>query len=442
MICPVSSVQDVCAIHGRRHIGHTLAIALDPSPEAERYRIAWGRGSKPLVTPPPKPLLRSLPLAKQCQHLGNQLTLEEGKQHYDELLASGVKCNSCGGKRHEYHCSEKKFTNLAQCSTCTLWKPSSLRSEQAPSSVHENPASRAGYSWREPIHFNQHNLPGPAGLRFNPSIIESGDGFIFTFRTGWAGSDLYGVRLDRDFKPVSESMKLHVNRSGSGWGREDPRLFRLNGKLHCMFIGVIGKRGPTNVLFARLNEETLEVEDRFFPQGFKRKSWEKSHAYFDYQGTAHAVYSINPHKILRIEGNSGEFVHETPYPGTWSGGYLRGGASPVLHKGEWYHFFHGKWDNHRARVAGQSAECKKRHVYNIGVYTFSPEPPFEVLRYTPHPIEVAPPDLTDGNYCDVEYPGGAVLVDGQWVLALGINDRRAQIRFYPEAWVESQLISA
>lgn len=441
MIPCTLSDAGLCENHGVVHFGHLRKLATELTAKAEAYRRHW---DALYGTRKAKPLLRSLPLAKQCQHLGSQLTPEEAKQHYDELLASGVKCNSCGGKRHEYHCSEKKFTNLALCSTCTLWKPSSLRSEQAPSSEHhENPASRAGYSWREPIRFDQHNLsPHLPDYRFNPSIIASGDGFIFVFRTGWVGSQIYAIRLDREFNVAGESKLLQLRRNGCGWGREDPRLFRLNGKLHMMYIGVIGKRGPTNVLFCRINEETLEVEDNFFPQGFKRNRWEKNWQFFDYQGTAYAVYDINPHKILRIEGSRAEFVHETPYPGTWSGGYLRGGASPVLHNGEWYSFFHGKWDNHRARLPGQSTECKRRHVYTVGVYTFSPEPPFNVLRWCPHPIEVAEPDMTDGNYADVVFNCGAVLHDGQWAISMGRNDRRSEIRFYPEAWIESQLITA
>ena len=114
----------------------------------------------------------------------------------------------------------------------------------------------------------------------------------------------------------------------------------------------------------------------------------------------------------------------------------------MMYKGEWLAFFHGKWDNHRTRVAGQSSECKRRHVYTMGVVTFSPVPPFNILRWTPHPVDVAAPDMTDGNYADVIFPCGQVLHDGQFAVSMGLNDRRSEIRFYPEKWIESQLITA
>lgn len=381
----------------------------------------------------PKPLLRSLPLAKQCQYLGEPLTDEEIKE---KQLAG---CRTCSNKIYVHHCNlpgAKKFNGgpfarpAGECTSCSDWKlPVTANVTGVTSSVTET------------IRLDHTNLsPEIPEYRFNPSIIESGEGYLFTYRNGWKGSNIYGVRLDQQFKPVSESKLLDLNRNGSGYGREDSRLFRLNGKLHIMYIGVIGRYGPTNVLFARLNEETLEVEDKFFPRGFPRQSWEKNWQLFDYQGIAHAVYTINPHKILRIEGNNAQFVYETSFKGSWSGGYMRGGASPVLHNGEWWCFFHGKWDRMRARLPHQPTTDSMRHVYNFGVYTFNPEPPFQILRYSPHPLEVAEVDMHDGNYCDCVFPGGAIFKNGQWIVAHGVNDRRSEIRFYDHDWIESQLV--
>lgn len=428
MVCPVDTAG-YCKRHNRRHFGHALQIAIDPSETSEKYRIAWDGGAT--VQPPTKTLLRSLPIAKQCQYFGERLTKEEVEER--QLMG----CRTCNNTVPAFHCKfpgQKKFNggpytyNGVECMSCGDWSVTKNVTAVTPSIT-------------ETVRFDHHNLsPELPEYRFNPSIIESGDGYLFTFRTGWKGSNIYGVKLDSQFKPVSESKLLDVNRQGSGYGREDSRLFRLNGKLHMMYTGVIGRLGPTNVLFARINEDTLEVEDKFFPRGFPRNSWEKNHQYFDYQGIAHAVYSINPHKILRVEGNKGELIHETPFKGSWSGGHMRGGASPVLHNGEWYCFFHGKWDRMRARLPHQPTSDAMRHVYNMGVYTFSPEPPFQILRYAPHPIDIADVDMTDGNYCDVLFPGGAVLAGNQWAVAMGINDRRSEIRFYDHDFIESQLV--
>lgn len=250
--------------------------------------------------------------------------------------------------------------------------------------------------------------------------------YWYAFRNGWAGSNIYICELDENFKPTEKWAKLDLGKKGSRVGREDPRLFRLNGKLHLSYTGYEGRR--TNVLFARIDEKTLKVEDVFFPQIPGRAKWEKNFAFFDYQGIAHAVYSINPHKILRIEGNSAEWAYETPFNGTWSGGYMRGGASPVLHNGEWYHFFHGA-----TYVNG-----KRR--YNTGVYTFRTEPPFDILRYTPDPIDEADIQQEHTNYCHVLFCGGVLYRDGQWITANGIHDRWSELRFYDAEMIEKLLI--
>lgn len=92
----------------------------------------------------PKPLLRSLPLAKTCQYFGPQLTLAE----VNEKKLAG--CRQCNGGVSAYHCSfpgQKKFndgayTRGAECMSCTDWKP-----QPSASHHHENRAGGAGISW-------------------------------------------------------------------------------------------------------------------------------------------------------------------------------------------------------------------------------------------------------------------------------------------------------
>lgn len=367
-----------------------------------------------------KPLLRSLPLAKQCSHN----TGENGR--------AKAGCTTCV----TYGCSLKGTVRVSDCVYCTDYVRQDQRTTDStylenskPAteiSTHENRAGGAGISWPGNIRFDHANLfPGEVpGMRFNCSIIESGDGFIFAFRNGWAGSRLYLCRLTSDFKPVEKSWaKLQL----PAGGQEDPRLFRLNGVLHLWYICYF--RNKTSVRFCRINEETLTVEDEFFPQIPHRQPWEKNHSYFDYQGIAHAVYTVSPHKIIRVEGNNCQHAYNTPYPGSWSGGAMRGGASPVLHNGEYYHFFHGAYDS-----------VKGRRRYCTGVYTFRSEPPFDVLRFTPHPIDQADLERHHDNWCDVLFIGGSLYRNGMWVTANGIHDRWSEIRQYPSDWVESQLV--
>jgi predicted GH43/DUF377 family glycosyl hydrolase len=295
---------------------------------------------------------------------------------------------------------------------------------------------------RPPLRFDHTNLypevkndtgtviSGCPGVRFNPSIIASGDGYLLSWRHGWAGCNIYACRLDQDFQPVGEAVKLRLRRKGATFGREDARWFRLNGKLHLSYTGVAGTYGPTNVLFARVNESTLAVEDKFHPKGYLRQPWEKNHAYFDHQGIAHAVYSIFPHKILRVEGNQATVAYETKCQALkdrWTGGRLCGGASPVLHKGLWYHFFHG------------STEWNGRRQYNFGLACYLPEPPFEIVRFTPHPLDVADVTQKHDHGSDVLFPGGAVYLGKEWVIAAGAHDRWSELRYYSAEWVEAQL---
>lgn len=97
--------------------------------------------------PPPKPILRSLPLAKTCQYFGPQLTLAE----VNEKKLAG--CRQCNGGVSAYHCTfpgQKKFndgayTRGAECMSCTDWQPRTTH--------HEKPAPKAGISWpvNEPV---------------------------------------------------------------------------------------------------------------------------------------------------------------------------------------------------------------------------------------------------------------------------------------------------
>lgn len=361
----------------------------------------------------PKPLLRSLPLAKQCQHnTGINGTTKAG-------------CGACT----TYGCKVKGTVKLSDCAYCTSHETPTVVSNHSQNVTHENPALIAGYSWRSPVRFDHFNLhPDVIGMRFNASIIESGDGYLYAFRNGWQASMVFICRLDRDFKPIGECKLLGLGSKAATVGREDPRLFRLNGKLHVWYIGYCNTR--TNVLFARINEETLTVEDKFFPMLKGRDPVEKNWAHFDYHGVAHAVYDTQPeHRIIRIEGGQADWAYSTPFAGKFSGGKIRGGASPVLHDGHYWHFFHAA-----------ITQTNGRRRYSTGVLLFEPEPPFKVVKYTPHPIDMADigPKQID-THVDCLFVGGAIYQDGMWITANGIDDRYSEIRFYDHAMIQSQL---
>jgi FkbM family methyltransferase len=280
--------------------------------------------------------------------------------------------------------------------------------------------------------FDERNLwPGVPGKRFNPSIIEDGDGYLFCARNGWRGSDLYIGRLDRDFQPVGPPARLDLRHSEANYGREDPRLFRYGGRVHLSFIGVVGGRRirHTSQLFARLSPDGMRVEDVFCPEIPGRNLWEKNHQYFQHGDNLYAVYSVAPHKILHVEGNRATWAYDTPTAAPWHGGEIRGGAAPVLVGDEFWCFFHDRVERNGHRV------------YRAGLYTFNAAPPFRVRRIIPEPLLIADPATKPHDqYASVVWPGGAVLRDDIWTLACGIHDRTTAFYQFSHRGLEDRLV--
>ena len=86
----------------RFHVGHTADIARDPGEKGQKYRAIW-RNNRPASA---RPLLRSLPMAQQCQHNTGKL---------------GIK-PCCGGCAY-YGCSIKGQVRLPDCTTCHEFQP-------------------------------------------------------------------------------------------------------------------------------------------------------------------------------------------------------------------------------------------------------------------------------------------------------------------------------
>jgi FkbM family methyltransferase len=273
--------------------------------------------------------------------------------------------------------------------------------------------------------------PGIPGKRFNTSLIAHGDGYAFAFRHGWEGSDIYVGRLDRDFRPVGDPVRLDLFHPQANYGREDPRLFRFRGRLHVGYIGVRGNRRIlyTSVLYARLRDD-FTVEQIYFPEYERRNYWEKNWTFFEHGGRLYAVYAIAPHKVLAIDGERVELAYEVPTPAPWGPGTeMRGGASPVRVGDQFYSFFHSR------------SEVNGLLVYTAGLYTFDARPPFRVRRIIPEPILVADPATKPADqYAAVVFPGGAVLCDGRWVIAAGVHDRWTELYQFDAAALERRLV--
>jgi len=290
------------------------------------------------------------------------------------------------------------------------------------------------YAPEWPLHFDQANLaPHLRGHRFNASLIEWGDGHLLAWRSGWRGSDVFLSELDREFQPTGRHVgPLALRHAESGYGREDPRLFRHDGRLYLSFIGVVGgsRIRHTSQLYARLNDD-LSVERVHYPHYEARNLWEKNWQPFSHDGVLYAVYRAAPHQVLRLEGDRAVLAFQTPWDPGWTGGEIRGGAAPVRVGDEYWCFFHDKVPGPRGKL-----------VYRMGLYTFEARPPFRPRRIVREPLLSADAGtfrVPHDNYCDCVFPGGAVRDGADWVVAAGVHDRWAELHRLDHAGLDERL---
>jgi predicted GH43/DUF377 family glycosyl hydrolase len=268
-------------------------------------------------------------------------------------------------------------------------------------------------------------LDQPGGVAFNGSIIRHRGRTLMAYRTGWAGAEIHLCELGEGDRP-GPSITLDLRHALSGYGREDPRLFLFRDRLHVSFIGFDGDWNgsmATNQLYARLREN-FTVEAIYAPKidGRPWGRWEKNWGFFECDGQLYAVYTIDPHVVLRIEGDRAELASQTPNPFEWSGGRMSGGAPPVLVGGEYWNWFHG--------VHELGSKWPTRQ-YTIGLYTFDAKPPFGIRHFAPNPIACGDEATRPADqYCSVIFPGGTTFDGETWRIACGIHDRWIEIRDY------------
>lgn len=400
MICDCQ-VDGFCARYQRDMAGRLRQICrgenISPA-KAEVYRANW-RSLVPIET------------QTTCAYLG-------------DATGRTIKCGSCKGG------VKIKVFECGKLGECTISKAT----EGLPTCAgcqHAIPRSTTGGTLLK--RFDEHTLaPGGKGKRFNASLIEdptTPGGYLLAYRDGWAGSDIHLHRLASDLSPVGGPWRLELRHSKAAYGREDPRLFIHNDRVHVAYIGVVGGRKVrTNVLYARLTED-LRVEQAFYPHLAGRNAWEKNHSPVSCGGNLYAIYSIAPHRIIQWDGDSARHAFQTPNHMKWQGGEMRGGAAPILVGNHYWHFFHD-----RIEVAGV-------RTYRTGVYEFESAPPFRITRYIPEPIMVAKPGTRpEGQYCDCVFTCGVVLRERDFVTSSGIHDRHTELHRFSRDELENQMV--
>jgi len=272
----------------------------------------------------------------------------------------------------------------------------------------------------------------------NCSILPYKSRLLLAYRTGWMGARIHVAELHDGLK-AGPSKTLNLSHPYSVGGREDPRLFIHNDRLHLAYVGVrllTNRKVIARQLFARLTDD-YEVEYVWEPFYDASPEWEKNWQPFSVDGRLFAVYSMQPWRVLELMGGRAVQLFADGPNVPWSGGFARGGAPPVLHNGEFYAFFHGS--DFSRRGTGQP------DVYTVGVCTFEAKPPFRPLRITTQPI--FGPDMTDlprfanGRlwHAATAFPCGAYHDAGQWVVSYGHNDHWCRVSAFNAEEIESRL---
>ena len=235
------------------------------------------------------------------------------------------------------------------------------------------------------------------------------------------------VLLDQDFKPIQRSTILDE----LGSRCYDPRLF-LEGEKIFMSYGSAYEGDPDAVSRSRINLVEIRVqEDQFLlkksvPMKVKDiRKFEKNWSLFSYNNQLFYTYLIQPHKILSVDTCFGycKEVASSDTPFSWHFGELKGGT-PALEREDCYlAFFHsGIW-------------FLGRHFYFMGAYTFSKEPPFEILKISADPFfyhDFYTSERNPNIISNVTFPGGYFVRNGKIYLCYGENDASIKIAVLDE----------
>lgn len=284
--------------------------------------------------------------------------------------------------------------------------------------------------------------PSHDGTHFNASLIDYRSRRLLAYRTGRNGSQVHVCELNANLFP-GPSTRLDLWHERAQDGREDPRLFIHEGRLHVSYGGYNGKVGQNggtvaSCMYARLTDD-LRVEQIFYPEYADCRAWEKNHVWFSWGGELFAVYDVVPHTVLHVVHDRAELFQRVPWSPAWSGGLLRGGASPVLVGDEYWCFFHGCVEPGGWTPYGPAA----RRTYSIGVYTFEARPPFRPKRYTPAPVMWADPSTHPaGFWCEAIFPAGAVLDGDRWLVSAGVMDAWISVYEFSRRRIEAAMIPA
>lgn len=270
---------------------------------------------------------------------------------------------------------------------------------------------------------------------FNPSIIEWNGRILLSFRTRNLNTErasLIGfVWLDKDFSLISDPVLLEID----GEHIQDPRLIMLAQHLYMAYSDLYytTKGSMRRMCLA----EVMTDGARFFVTGpefllefeGEDRKFEKNWVPFVYNDFLLLSYTISPHKVflpLFGEGRCTTFSTTKAETTTWKWGEIRGGTQALMIGDRYLGFFHSSIE-----MKSQQSEGNKIPHYFMGAYTFSDNPPFNLMEISPTPI--IGPRFYNGKVhktwkpLRVVFPGGFIFDDTHIYVAYGRQDHEVWI---------------
>jgi predicted GH43/DUF377 family glycosyl hydrolase len=271
---------------------------------------------------------------------------------------------------------------------------------------------------------------------YNPSILKIAAGNLMCFRYSpdsysnpWV-SYIGLVLLNDSFEPISKPQLISTRAKNSNIQSqsEDARLFSYRDRIFLIYND---NMEVNNTSYADRRDMHI-VEIAVHQNGFSASAplrllhqekihhlWQKNWAPFEWDKKLLISYSINPHEILYANLINGSCYpcYETQAPLEWELGTLRDSSPAQLVDGEYLAFFHSG-----TVLSSFSSWGWDLWHYFMGAYTFSPNPPFEITRFTPLPI-VGEGFYTQSNHAKrVIFPGGYIVRDPYIYVAYGKDD--------------------
>jgi hypothetical protein len=255
-------------------------------------------------------------------------------------------------------------------------------------------------------------------LETNPSIIRWRERNFLAYQQNEDNPHLFFAELGPAWEPFGPADCRMVNNHAfeeNRLGRELPKLFEHQREIWMYYTGEAkDSAGP---ILARLNhfgEVSYEQPVLFSGSAKVEPDWA-----FWSDGTLRASYTIHPHVVLTVSGANAKVESvsgwDMPVPGR-----IVSAASPLFLDGHWYCFV--------------SVEDQGVQSLHLGVW--EEEAPYRVVKFSRRALLLPHADWAE----PVLTPGGAILIDGTWRVAIGAGGSECKLAVFEHEKLIRELV--